>query len=400
MELTLDQALQKGAEAHKAGRVEEAERYYTAILKAHPMHPVTNHNMGLLVSGAGKVGKALPFFKKALELNPNVGQFWLSYINVLIQLDRIEDAQVVLDQARDKGVQGDGFDRMVQRINELAGKKTSTSPQETQVRSNILDPIKLDEDPSQKEMEALINLYTMGQLQNALSEANKLLLEYPSAANIYNIIGAINQGLGNLEEAIKAYKKAISIKPDYAEAHNNMGNAFKYQGKLEQAIDAYKKALSLRPDYIGAYSNMGAAFKEQGKLEQAIEAYKKAIALKPDYAEAYNNMGNALREQGKLEEAIEAYNKAIVIKPDYPDAYNNMGVVLNDQNKPQEAIEAYNKALAIRPDYAEVYNNMGITLQDQGKLEEAIEAYNKALSIKPDNAEVYNLLDPWSQLIA
>ena len=119
----------------------------------------------------------------------------------------------------------------------------STSPQETQVRSNILDPIKLDEDPSQKEMEALINLYTMGQLQKALSEANKLLLEYPRAANIYNIIGAINQGLGNLEEAIKAYKKAISIKPDYAEAHNNMGNAFKHQGKLEQAIKAYKKAV-------------------------------------------------------------------------------------------------------------------------------------------------------------
>ena len=33
MELTLDQALQKGVEAHKAGKAQEAERYYTAILK-------------------------------------------------------------------------------------------------------------------------------------------------------------------------------------------------------------------------------------------------------------------------------------------------------------------------------------------------------------------------------
>ena len=32
MELTLDQALQKGVEAHKAGQVEEADRLYTAIL--------------------------------------------------------------------------------------------------------------------------------------------------------------------------------------------------------------------------------------------------------------------------------------------------------------------------------------------------------------------------------
>ena len=32
MELTLDQALHKGVEAHKAGKVEEVDRYYTAIL--------------------------------------------------------------------------------------------------------------------------------------------------------------------------------------------------------------------------------------------------------------------------------------------------------------------------------------------------------------------------------
>ena len=29
MELTLDQALKKGIEAHKAGKLEEADRYYT-----------------------------------------------------------------------------------------------------------------------------------------------------------------------------------------------------------------------------------------------------------------------------------------------------------------------------------------------------------------------------------
>ena len=36
MELSIDQAFQKGIEAHKAGRVQEADRYYTAILKANP----------------------------------------------------------------------------------------------------------------------------------------------------------------------------------------------------------------------------------------------------------------------------------------------------------------------------------------------------------------------------
>ena len=65
MELTLDQALQKGIKAHKAGKAQEADQYYTAVLKANPKHPDANHNMGVLAVGVGKVQEALPFFKKA-----------------------------------------------------------------------------------------------------------------------------------------------------------------------------------------------------------------------------------------------------------------------------------------------------------------------------------------------
>ena len=102
LELTLDQALQKGIDAHKAGQVQEADRLYTAILKAKPKHPDANHNMGVLTVGFGKVQEALPFFKTALETNPSTAQFWLSYIDALIKLDRLTDAKTVFDQAKDK----------------------------------------------------------------------------------------------------------------------------------------------------------------------------------------------------------------------------------------------------------------------------------------------------------
>ena len=93
MELTLHQALQKGIEAHKAGKAQEADRYYTAILKANPKHPDANHNMGVLAVGVGKDEATLPFFKRALEVNSSIAQYWLSYIDALIKLGRIDDAQ-------------------------------------------------------------------------------------------------------------------------------------------------------------------------------------------------------------------------------------------------------------------------------------------------------------------
>ena len=117
MELTLDQALQKAVEAHKAGQVQKADGLYTAMLQAQPKHPDANHNMGVLAVGVGKVKEALPFFKIALEANPSIGQFWLSYIDVLIKLDRIVDAKAVLAEAKEKGVKAEIFDQLEQRLN-------------------------------------------------------------------------------------------------------------------------------------------------------------------------------------------------------------------------------------------------------------------------------------------
>ena len=110
MELTLEQALQRGVEAHKAGKIQEADGFYTAILKADPKHPDANHNMGVLAVGVGKVHESLPFFITALETNSSIAQYWLSYIDALIRLNKMADAQAVFDRAKSNGAKGDGFD--------------------------------------------------------------------------------------------------------------------------------------------------------------------------------------------------------------------------------------------------------------------------------------------------
>ena len=351
MELTLEQALQKGIEAHKAGKAQEADLYYTAILKANPKHSDANHNMGVLAVGVGKVEAALTFFKIALEGNTNIAQYWLSYIDALIKLDRVDDAKNVLEKAKSQGVKGDSFDQIDKTLVGLA--------KGTGANAASRKPRELPE----AQLQLLINLYGRGEYKEAQAQASQLLNQFPSSVNLYNIIGVSNKGLGKLEEAIEAYSKILSLKPEFAEAHYNMGNAFREQGKLKEAIEAYNKVLAIQPDFAEAYYNMGIAFKNLGKLEQAIEAYNKALSIKPDYADAYNNMGNAKKEQGKLDEAIEAFTKTLNIKPDDDEAYNNMGNSLRDQGRLEEAIEAYTKALSINPQLVEAWDNIYYSLQ-------------------------------------
>ena len=103
MELTIEQALQQAVEAHKAGRMQDAERLYRAILQAQPKHPDANHNLGVLAVSVSKPEAALPLFKIALEANPSQGQFWLSYIDALIKEKQFDTARNLLEQGKKAG---------------------------------------------------------------------------------------------------------------------------------------------------------------------------------------------------------------------------------------------------------------------------------------------------------
>ena len=96
MELTIDQALQQGLTAHKEGKLQDAERLYRTILQAQPNHPDANHNLGVLAVSVNKADAALPLFKTALDANPKIERFWLSYIDDLIKEQQFENATQVL----------------------------------------------------------------------------------------------------------------------------------------------------------------------------------------------------------------------------------------------------------------------------------------------------------------
>ena len=103
MELTIEQALQQGIAAHKEGKLQDAERLYRAILQSQPLHPDANHNLGVLAVSVNKADVALPLFKTALEANPKIEQFWLSYIDALIKAKRLKDAKQAIKKAQKKG---------------------------------------------------------------------------------------------------------------------------------------------------------------------------------------------------------------------------------------------------------------------------------------------------------
>ena len=165
-------------------------------------------------------------------------------------------------------------------------------------------------DPPSEQLQSIINLYSQGQLQKALSYTSRMLGQFPNSVILYNISGASNAGLMQFDAAIANYKKALKIKPDYAEAYNNLGAVLKDKGDLEAAIDSCKKALKIKPEYAEAYINMGNALQDKGDLEGAIDSYKKALKINPNHAEVHGNLGLAFVEAGKRDNAFLNFKKS------------------------------------------------------------------------------------------
>jgi tetratricopeptide (TPR) repeat protein len=307
--------------------------------------------MGVLAVSAGKVKEALPFFQAALEAKPSTAQFWLSYIGALIKLDRIIDAKAVFDQAKENGAKGEVFDQLEQQL---------------------ADSTVNARNPPSDQLQPIINLYSQGQLQLALSRSTEMLNKFPYSVVLFNIVGASNLGLMKFDAAIEGFKQALKIKPNFAEAFNNMGTALKGKGDLDAAIKSYKQALKIRPEYAGAYSNMSIALTDKGDLWAAINSCKQALRIEPNNAEALNNMGNALKNKGDLESAISSYEQALNIKPDFAEVFNNMGTALDAKGSSEAAINSFNQALKLKPDYAEAHYNLGVVLLGIRQYERAV----------------------------
>ena len=440
MELTLDEALQKAVEAHKAGQVQEADRLYTAILKVQSKHPDANHNMGVLAVGVGRVQEALPFFKTALEANPSIGQYWLSHIDALIKLDRIPDAKAVFDQAKEKGASGEAFDQREVSLN--LNNETDASPEAAQlIKKAILHretgefatAIKLltnhlanfsgsvellsllahcymlnddsenasiyldkanevDPDNASVSWNNVRLLLRGNNIPDALFVARKSIERYPNDIEGIGVLGACLRAGNEFDESLLYLNKAISLKPDYAEALINRGLIKLTQKDKPGALSDLETAHKLKPHMKQIWDLVISLNLEFKQFEQAISFLGPMVKSDPGNENYFVNLALCYQHLDNLDTAIENYQRALKIKPNYAEAYNNMGAALQNKGDSDAAIDSFKQAIKIKPDYAAAYLNMGVSLQDKGDLEAAVDSYKQALKIKPDYAEVWNNL--------
>jgi serine/threonine protein kinase/tetratricopeptide (TPR) repeat protein len=176
--------------------VEEATTPSLEALKAYSLGIKTSYTKGGIAS--------LPFFKRAVELDPN---FAMAY---------------------------DWMSTAYRDLNEVG-----------RAAENIRNAYDLREKVSERErwtIEANYYLIATGELEKAAQTVELWQRTYPRDGSPYRKLGFISVVLGNWEKALEEFREAVRLEPNNASNYLNLGLAYTALNRLDEAEAVYKQA--------------------------------------------------------------------------------------------------------------------------------------------------------------
>ncbi len=273
---TLSAILARAMEDHLAGRLEQAESGYRAIINQAPNYAHAWHGLGVLATQVGRPLEAVPLMQRAMELSPTEATFQHNLGKTFGSLNEHELA-----------------------IKQLEGL--------VRQHPNIADAWN-----------------DLGNSYRALKLHHKAIAAYETAIRLqadfafaYFNLGTCYRDLQDHTKAIDFFKRALGISPGFSQAYLDLGCLYSEQGDYGLAVEAFESALRLRPGWPDALTNLGNAFQQAGQSDLAIRAYQQSLSIDPTVAETYFNLGNLYFFDRQLPLAEAAYRQAYELRPDY-----------------------------------------------------------------------------------
>lgn len=106
---------EKAVKEHKKQNRSDAKKIYKEILNIEPEHLIANHNLGAILVDEHQSTHALQFFQAALDGNIKSEQFWLSYIDALVNVGEVQKVQQAIKTVKSLGFSGEKFKKLQKR---------------------------------------------------------------------------------------------------------------------------------------------------------------------------------------------------------------------------------------------------------------------------------------------
>lgn len=356
LEQTVTLALDLAVNRHLAGQLQDAEDLYISILKIKPDQPDANHNMGLLAVQLQQPAAGLSYFEAAIEASPEQENYWISYIDALIQANQLSTAQQVLALGRQHGLQGAAVENLSIRL--AIQPKITPKFKSEKFTKKKMSTKGIGKAPSANEMNTVVELHRQRRGPEVVILARALTRRFPLHGFGWKLLGAALQTLGRSDEAVQYMQKAAVLLPMDPETHSIYGVTLKDQGRLVEAEASLRQSLVLNPNYAIGHCNLGATLRDLGRFVEAEASLRQALELNPDHVEIHHNLALTLQNHGRLAEAEACLRQALTLKSSAKGVHEALGSLLQEQGRLTEAAEFYRTSLAIDANCAYVHSNL------------------------------------------
>src|SRR6266702_3158529 len=241
--IRITEALRQAIAAHRSGRLEHADRQYTAVLTLDRRNFDALHLLGLVRWQQGRYEEAASLIGDALRVDPRSAEACSNLGIVLEALDRPAEALAMYDRA------------------------VAINPRYAKAQSNRGDALR-----------------TLHRFEEALASYDRALAIRPEHADVWSNRGYTLNRMMRHAEALASCDKALAIDPRHAEAWSNRGNALESLYRFDEALTCHERALSLRPTLAQAFFSRAIVLRALGRFAEALESFDAALALEPNSA--------------------------------------------------------------------------------------------------------------------
>ncbi|MBM7701735.1 tetratricopeptide repeat protein [Metabacillus iocasae] len=368
----------------------------------------------------GLLEDAMDIIDELLFLYPDEGQLYMLKAEILIDLEREEEAIEMLDEVN----QNDPI--YVQSLLLIADLYQMQGLSEVS-ESKLLEAKKLLPDE-------LVIDFGLAEFYNSQGTFHKaipyyeLLLKKEKDMNGIDLrqrLAECLSGVGKFEEALPYFDQALKDKLEINTLFEYAIAAYQ-ASHYQTAIDTFKQLKELDPQYHSLYLYLAKAYEHEEMLAEAYEAIKEGIAQDEFQKELYFYKGKLALKQGNEEEAEEGFKEAIALDPGYVEAILTLSKLYMSQERYEDVIEnitlatqyneydphfewdlakayqeteQYKEALkhyetaytVFKEEYA-FLEEYGYFLLEEGERQKAKEIFTKLLSLDPTSIEIQDIL--------
>jgi tetratricopeptide (TPR) repeat protein len=235
------------------------------------------YSQGLGMLSRDDFARALNYFEKAVEIDPNYAEAWYQAGFSYGMLGRHQDALKASRQA------------------------ARLRPEWAAAFVNIG-----------------ASSYALGQFKDAAEAYRQATKLDANNADAHYALGLSFNKLNRADEEILAYKRAVALKPDHAGAFEQLGLAYFKQKRFAESISAFEQLKTYKPD-AKTYNYLGESYLELDKAEESVEAFNNAVGYNPDFDKARYNLGRAYLKLGDRDAANIQYEILRSSKSDWAD---------------------------------------------------------------------------------